>query len=173
MKIAIVGAAYSFAEAPFDDPRWQIWACGDKFCMGLPRVDRFFEIHAAEGIPVQGKRYERFIAETDAEVWVMDPKVRADAIMYPRQRIIDLHGTEFLSSSVAWMMALAIDEGAAEIGLWGVDMATDSEYAEQRAGCKYFEKQARGRGISVTYPAGCPLAVDLPPYPENAERIAV
>ena len=47
------------------------------------------------------------------------------------------------------MMALAIFEGVSELGVWGVDMAAEGEYAEQKAGCKYFEYLARERGIKV------------------------
>ena len=47
------------------------------------------------------------------------------------------------------MLALAIQEGFEKIGIYGVDMAQDSEYGHQRPSCEYFVGIARGRGIQV------------------------
>lgn len=51
MKIAIVGSCPSSRWlAPFNDPAWQIWACGIEdspagIGTSLPRIDDFFEFH--------------------------------------------------------------------------------------------------------------------------------
>lgn len=46
-------------------------------------------------------------------------------------------------------MALAIHEGAEEIGLWGVDMKDGEEYAYQRPNMEYLIGLAEGNGIGV------------------------
>jgi hypothetical protein len=42
--------------------------------------------------------------------------------------------------------------GVTEIGLWGVDMAAQEEYGDQRLGCQYFVTLAKQKGIKVTVP---------------------
>jgi hypothetical protein len=50
------------------------------------------------------------------------------------------------------MIALAIYLKFDDIGIYGVDMAADSEYGTQRPSCEYFIGLARGRGINVYLP---------------------
>jgi hypothetical protein len=50
------------------------------------------------------------------------------------------------------MIAMAVMEGYEEIGVYGVDMAQNTEYDHQRPSCEYFLGFARGRGIKVTLP---------------------
>jgi hypothetical protein len=50
------------------------------------------------------------------------------------------------------MLAMAIEFGATQIGLFGVNMAADSEYCQQRPSCEYFIGVAVGRGIKITIP---------------------
>lgn len=56
------------------------------------------------------------------------------------------------------MVALAIKQGAKEIGLWGVDMASRDEYILQRAGGHFFIQEAVRRGIVVHIPKESDLA---------------
>lgn len=45
MKIAIVGDSYgSRGDAPYDDPKWEIWGCGNVFTHAK-RLTRYFELH--------------------------------------------------------------------------------------------------------------------------------
>lgn len=60
---------------------------------------------------------------------------------------------EFFTSSVDWMLALAIVEGAPRIELYGVDLyEARHERGEQRCGAHYWIGIARGRGIDVHIP---------------------
>lgn len=56
---------------------------------------------------------------------------------------------DYLESSFAYMIALAILRCPKEIHIWGIRMATTEEYAYQRANCEYLIGYARGRGIHV------------------------
>jgi hypothetical protein len=47
------------------------------------------------------------------------------------------------------MIASAIDAGASEIALFGVDMRMQGEFARQRPCCEYMVGLARGMGIDV------------------------
>jgi hypothetical protein len=59
-----------------------------------------------------------------------------------------LYGT----NTVTYMILLAILEGATHIGVWGVDMAVDTEYHYQRPSCEYALGVAIGLGIQVYVP---------------------
>lgn len=58
----------------------------------------------------------------------------------------------YYTSSVAYMLALAMLMGFKEIELYGFDMGTDTEYHYQRANFEYWIGIAHGRGVKVTLP---------------------
>ncbi len=63
----------------------------------------------------------------------------------------------YLSSSIAYEVALAIYEGFEEIHLYGVDLNTEAEYAWQKPGVEFLLGVAAGKGIKVVLPDNCPL----------------
>ena len=72
----------------------------------------------------------------------------------------DIHttvGEPYLSSSIAYEIALAIYEGFDEIHVYGVDLVTDAEYAWQKPGVEFLLGWAAGHGTKVVLPANCPL----------------
>lgn len=79
--------------------------------------------------------------------WDIIPK----SIPYPIKDIVARYGNYF-TNTVSYMIALAIDMGPEEIGCYGVDMATASEYGPQRPSCEFFLGIAAGRGIKLTIP---------------------
>jgi hypothetical protein len=70
------------------------------------------------------------------------------AVEYPLDRMIAKFGRYF-TSTIGYMVALAIDEGYDWIGLYGVDLASDVEYPGQRPNTEYLVGWARGLGITV------------------------
>lgn len=98
-------------------------------------------VYAKHLVPVfDGMAFEvdqRSIVHIDGEpyVWVSKRFDRSD-----------------FSSTIAWMIALAIMEGAKEIGLWGVDMSATEEWFFQRSGCQSLIDIAKSLGIKVTVP---------------------
>ncbi len=81
------------------------------------------------------------------------------SVRYPIEEVTKLigktaNGTPYLESSIAYMMAMAILElkSGDKIGIWGVDLHCDSEYAYQRPNLEYLIGLARGRGIKVIVP---------------------
>lgn len=163
MKIAILGSnPATKALAPYRDPSWQIWQCSPDNRDCLPRVDRLFELH----VPIEHKtRPPEYID------WVLkQPRVVmrdyqamercAGALAYPENAIREGFGPFFLTSSIAYMLALAIMElhedglagREAEIGIWGVMQASQNEFAYQRPGIQYFIQRASECQIKVTAP---------------------
>ena len=166
-RIALVGTAPSSALAPKD---WdEIWSVNVRL-PHLPRVDRLFQIHRLAG---EGN-YEGWLRDTrkyaqESEVWMFWPEdVSKNVIQFPVEHIAGKYGTFFMTSTFAWMLALAIDElrdEGGEIGLWGIDMEYGTEYAQQRAGVQHFKDLAVQLGLTVTELVTGGLAPSPIPYP--------
>src|SRR3990167_3275982 len=82
--------------------------------------------------------------------------LEAMAVTYPPD-VKDTKDEPYLSSSIAFEIALAIYEGFEEIHLYGVDLQTEAEYAWQKPGVEFLLGWAAGHGIKVVLPANCPL----------------
>lgn len=158
LKVAVIGMAPSCADAPWSDPSWRKW--------GLPwhdgywlRMDRHFEMHDIRLLDSQHSRrgdgYWQRLAECD-QLYMQDDALPT-ATPYPFAEVAETIGAAYWNSSIAYALALAIHEGAEEIGLWGVDMKGDDEYGYQRPNIEYLIGLARGKGIKVHIPHSSPL----------------
>ena len=76
---------------------------------------------------------------------------------YPFEAVAESVGQAYWNSSIAYAMALAIHEGASEIGVYGVDMKGDDEFGYQKPNMEYLVGVARGKGIKVSIPDASPL----------------
>ena len=162
LKVAIVGTApTSRAQAPFNDLSWEIWGQAQP---NLPRWTRWFELHDLDMIAKTYGELWGFLTQADGVLYTAKADPRVKGIVYPRDAMIAKFGAYFFTSTVAWEMALAISEGASEIALYGIEMASDEEYAAQKPGCQHFVALARQAGIKVTVPAGCELLNPQPLY---------
>lgn len=188
MKIAVLGSApSSIQKAPFGDPSWEIWACSPGAYPHLARVDEFWEVHRWEpgqvGKPQTQKAWftPEYVAwiKMQKRVWVSDPEALAEvpnAQLLPWRELVDIYGHYCWTSSIAYMLAMAIEKIKAArltrttaevdvIGLWGVDMAANEElYSGQRAACQWFIQVVRGCGIEFYVPPESDLLVPPPMY---------
>jgi hypothetical protein len=165
MKIAVCGSAPSSRLlAPFNDPSWEIWACSPQN-YDFPRVDAWFELHNLDRKFVPANEpYVRTLTHHD-RVYVSAPDARLpNGILYDKDPMVAKYGPWFFSSSLAWMLAMAIEHRPEKIGIWGVDMSAADEYGYQRAGCHYFIEMASRAGIEVMLPPQCDLAMPPPLY---------
>lgn len=169
LKIACLGAAPSSRLlAPFNDPDWQIWACSPPN-YDLPRVDAWFELHSLRRKLIPANRPFFDVLKKHPRVYVngVDPlykKELPDAHPYPIDDMIRVYGRYFFTSSLAYMLALAIEQKPEQIGLWGVDMSAAEEYGYQRAGCHYFLQEAQKRGIITVAPQESDILTPVPLY---------
>jgi hypothetical protein len=164
-KVAILGFTDSIKQAPFDDLSWEIWGLNELYLM-IPRWTRWFEIHSREVYEADKKRTSDHILALRAMTCPVYMHQHYDdipaSVPYPLPQIAELFanpgkGLPYLTNTISYMIALAILEGFSEIAVYGVDMATDSEYSVQRPSCEYFLGFAQGRGIKVTVPPDCEL----------------
>jgi hypothetical protein len=184
-RVAIVGFADSYALAPFDEAVVEIWGINELHRY-LPRWDRWFELHSREAFEVKGSRdQEAHVNWLRAQVPVGAPghkpiymrELFADipaGERYPLEWMSERFFTRFgqrpyFTSSIGYMLAMAIAEGrdadftpvneaaVSWIGLYGIDLASDTEYGEQRPNAEYFIGLARGLGITVEIAEGSAL----------------
>lgn len=186
-KIAIVGSAPSSVQlAPYRDPTWAIWGVSPGVYGVAPRKDVWFELHRWEpsepgfandpnGKSWYSPEYVRYLELFEGPVFMSQP-VRSvkNCVLYPYQRMLDKYGPFHFTSSVAWMLALAIEQKPKAIGLWGIDMASAEEYAQQRPGCQHFLGIAKSLGIEIVLPLESDLLMPTTMYgiAENHPRAA-
>jgi hypothetical protein len=181
-KVAIVGTAMSYKQAPFDDPSWEIWGLNDHWNM-LPRATRWFESqdegHCSVTPCTNGTGLMRMDWYRKAPIPVYMPDHYDDApmtIRYPLEEIqdficdLDPMGKNYFTNTVSFMIALAIYEQFDVIHLYGVDMAVGSEYAAQRPSCEFWIGIAKGRGIKLYIPQQSDLLKLLVMYGMQKDR---
>ncbi|MFV3077969.1 hypothetical protein [Niveispirillum fermenti] len=160
MHIAIVGRGSSSRLTPTQAPGWQVWAM--PWCPP-GRVDRYFDIHARRHRQRYGGHgYEGYLAGLPNLTMLHDPLPHA--ALYPLAAVRAQVGPGVLTSSVAYMLAAAILDRPAVIGLYGVEMVTTDEYRRQRPAIHYLLGLAHGVGIGVHLPPGCRLFQPAPDY---------
>ncbi len=167
-RVALVGTAPSSRLlAPFNDPSWKIWGCSPGNMGALPRFDAWFEIHSNLLWPEHesyGKPYIEWLKQLKVPVYMQDQSQVPTATPFPWRQLVDEFGDDFFTSSFAWMMAYAMTQGATEIALFGIDMASRDEYILQRPGFFFFRHEARRRGIKVSAPNESDIMQSPPLY---------
>lgn len=196
-KIAIFGTTPSRMEGPIqDDSGWERWTIGPGG-KDAHNWERLFEVHGVW--PADFRDYLNDLSKVEpprqivtlpqptnpAETWegaierwrathnlppeIIEGKWNA-VIRYPREAILERYGRRmWFSSSIAWLIVLAIEEKATDIGLWGIDLESGEEYISQFVGCAHFIDLARLAGINVHLPVNCGLLRDPTPYPDRYE----
>lgn len=159
-KVALVGFASSSRDhAPFQDESWDIWGCNTLWA-AIPRYDAWIELHP----PVIFRSgqfhpaHEAWLQRQECPIYMQQhyPDI-PHSLPFPREEVIKTVGLEYFTSSIAWMLGLALLLDYTEIGLYGIDMLGESEYAYQRSCVEYLIGIAHGRGKHVHLPDVCPL----------------
>ncbi len=165
-KIAVLGSAVSSVGlAPLNDPSWEIWACSPAN-RGLPKVDVWFELHNPEVKIREGLIEWMEWLKTRPIVYMQRvydgcPGARE----FPLQEIIQRWGPFWWTSQLSFMLALAIEQKPHTIGVYGVDMAANSEYNQQRLACQYFIQHIiRDSNIELVVPPESDILEPAPLY---------
>ncbi len=167
-KVAIVGFADSWPLAPFHNPDWEVWCLNQFYDLAGARVD--FAKLGAEGRLTWFDLHSRYDLENDPNVIARHPEHLKklaglpcpvymqehhedipNSVQYPKAEVLEQFGGYF-TNSISWMLALAIRGGFTEIGLYGVNMAQESEYGSQRPSCEYLCGWARALGVTLRIP---------------------
>lgn len=165
--IAILGSAPSSTQlAPFNDQKWAIWCTSPSVfaTVASKRSDVWFELHRwlpyspgqsgqAGTRPWFSPEFRQFLREYQGTVFMTEQQPDIPGcVRFPYKELLDEFGPYHFTSSVAWMLAYAIKQNPKKIGLFGIDMAADSEWAYQRPGCQHFIGVAKAMGIEIVLP---------------------
>lgn len=170
-KVAIVGGGPTRLRAPFRDRSWDIWAFSSRRTR-YPRISRWFEIHHMTDLRQQlaskkrGRRtfrgYMRFMRRLKCPVYMAKTHTRIpNSVEFPKDKLVTEFGRCF-TSTAAFLVALAIQEGYNVIGLWGVDVK-GAKYRRQRPALRYLLSLARRRGIRIYLPRRSTLRIPKTP----------
>jgi hypothetical protein len=163
-RVAIVGTAPSWRKTPWTDPGLRILGLNDAYRLGWPRADGWYDIHPiskffyAKGQPIYAHQvpaghYVRpddhvaWMEKLSIPLWLHDPPPVGwhHAQQFPKAAIEAEFG-RYMTSSPAWMLAHVIQQGAKEIHIYGIHLATEHEYIEQRPNFEFLIGRVLGPG---------------------------
>ena len=182
-RVAIVGTAESWIQTPWNDTGLYITSLNDAYRRpGFVRADAWFDFHPLDHFyyPPDGSDHPVFAHQvppgyycrpkTHLE-WLqkqmvpvyLHPDYQAqhpDAANWPHARAfpraeIEAHYGRYFTSSPAWMMALYMMQGCRDFAIYGIHLATEHEYREQRPGFEFLIGRALGPSkVTVTVKDG-------------------
>jgi hypothetical protein len=148
-KVTMLGTGESLQSFTRDDG--EIW--GVNSVMHKVRIlDRlfFFDHYTKLGL--------ENLKNCKAKIVTKEPVPGLDVEIYPLEEISKFcGGTDYFANSFCYMIAYAIWQGFTHIRMFGADMATHKEAADERPGMEYWIGIARGRGIKVEISNGSKL----------------
>lgn len=165
-KVLIIGSARGWEVAPFADTSWSVWSLSRMY-HSLPRWDVWFELHPwdrlCERLDGATPQHDQVRMRAEYQQWLSQDHGRPifmqrqypqvpGCVEYPLHHILDTFPQRYFTNSVSYMIALAVFQGAREIAIYGVDMATKEEYTAQRSGVEYWVGLAQGAGVDVHIP---------------------
>lgn len=169
-KVAICGFAETWKQAPFDDPTVEIWGLNELHKY-VPRWDRWFELHDEATLGVTKRDLSEGEQKRHVE-WLRSQPVGKPIYMQdhfcvsgqipaatplPLAELIAYVGHRYFTSTIGYMLAMALREGYDWIGLYGVDLASDIEYPTQRPNTEWLIGIAQGLGKTVVIAPGSAL----------------
>jgi hypothetical protein len=182
-KIAIVGCSDHKHLAPFGNDEFEIWGVNNMYHSMNPEqmknVGKWFEIHQIandgknfirrgskdfRGQPVND--YVKQLGQLPCPVlmqrkWDEVP----NSVEFPIKELMEMFKTDYYTNTISWEIAYALmlierKEYLPYIGVWGVDMATNTgsifslpEYSHQRPSCEFWLGMCLGRGVTIEIPA--------------------
>ena len=165
-SVCIVGLGPTSRDRVFKEPPGtEMWCLNNgHVCFQPEEIKRFtawFQIHPrpdfeANNNPIYGNL--KFLQTCGIplymeQVWADMPS----SVKYPREEIVKSLGYDYFTSTMAYMLALAIYQGYEEIRIYGIDMAAETEYFHERPCFEFWLGIAHSRGISLVMPEDCPI----------------
>jgi hypothetical protein len=181
-RFAIIGTAQSWKQAPWTDTGLVIASLNDAYRLaGFQRADLWFDFHPLDRfyhVPEGQKQIfahqippGHYVRPPDHLAWLGRQQIpiylhpeyltqhppAADwthAHAFPKAEVEAYFGRYF-TSSPGWMLALAILRGARDISIYGIHLATEFEYIQQRPNLEFLIGRVLGpKRVAVTVADG-------------------
>lgn len=173
-RCCIVGTAPSWQKTPWHDTSIEMWTLNDAYVLGLPRIDRMFELHPLNkmwfrkkdqirvheeqvppGFYVRPEGHIEFLKTAAATIPVFLQDQPPDdwpvhAYRFPIEAIHQAFGPDYWASGPAYMLAQAVLEGYTDIWITGIHLSTEHEYREQRPQWEHLIGRVLGRKVVTT-----------------------
>ena len=180
---AIVGTAPTWRLTPWQDQSLDILGLNDGYALGwrkgwpgLPRATHWFDLHPfaqmhfrpkgqtvvrPDQVPVgaylRPEGHIEWLKTRPFPVYLHQaPADWPHAQTFPRAALEAKHGHYFCSTP-AWMLVWALEQGYTEIHIYGIHLATEWEYVQQRPNFEFWIRHAIDRGAKIVLPERCPL----------------
>lgn len=159
-RLAIVGNhSATRGLAPFDDPSWEIWTFNEapQKTEIYKRWDADFQLHRPEVYTslanwVNKDHWEWLQQEhgPGKRIFMIDVDPRVpNSVKYPLDEVLSLVPYNYLRSSPAMALALAIYLGYERIALYGSELTSNTEYTYQAVNYAFWIGFAHGRGVKL------------------------
>ena len=153
-RVAVVGTAESWRQTPWDDPNLTIVSLNDAYMNNIPRADAWFELHPIDKMCYRRKdqrvidvatmppgaymrpdghleKLQEFAQQIPVFLQSVPEGWPPNAQRFPiEEALAYLHG--YSASGPSLMIAYAILQGCTELHVYGIHLATEQEYREQR-----------------------------------------
>ena len=149
-----------------EPPGTEIWTLNNAFkCFTqeeLTKFTRWFQIHPKEEWERNNAKelddYRAFLNGLRIPVYMDDVHPEyTNSVKYPLEAIIQDLGYDYFTSSIAYLITLAIHEKFEELHVYGVEMIFGTEYVHERPCVEFWLGVAHARGIGVVMPEGSTL----------------
>jgi hypothetical protein len=154
----VVGFAPSWQETPWDVPNAHYWGMNALHKVAPDKPwSMWFQLHDIDKHHKEDREeHLDFLRKAPVPIVMWQDHIPKydipNAVPYPKQMVVD-HFGRYFTNTVSWMLAFAIiSKQYRKIGVYGIDMAQDSEYDHQRPSCEYFLGWAKGQGIELDIP---------------------
>lgn len=170
-RVAIIGTAQSWVKTPWHDGGLHLRSLNDAYRMpGFKRADAWYDLHPlnkfyhpesnqvyAHQVPAghycRPKTHLEWLANQQIPLWLhpeyltQHPAAKdwAHARPFPKAEI-EAHFGRYFTSSPGWMIGQALMEGVKELHIYGIHLATEIEYIEQRPNFEMLCGALLGRG---------------------------
>ena len=156
--VQILGTAPSLNQTRWSDKKSEIWVCSPVITKPeaknyLKRFDLIFEMHPMEyWVTIQDR-----LNDQNKPIFMQGnyPQIPLSK-KFPMDQVLAMVNSDrlkrYFTSTIAYMIALAVLLKYKNIELYGVHMASDEEYGDQRQACESWLAFADARGATVYIP---------------------
>lgn len=157
--VALVGfSQVTRGSIPFEDEDTELWSLNEAAIQPwMTRFTRWFQIHPEDNFtrpnnPNDPNHFKWLQEAKDFPIYMQKHYDSIPAsVAFPLDEVIEKYGN-YLTSTLAYMLTLAMLEGFERIELYGFELGTRTEYHYQKANAEYLIGLGRGLGFDIYIP---------------------